>query len=345
MMTKTKLTSDELKSFKKIACENDTKILNALGFEINGNINIQSSCPVHGGDNQTAFSYHLGKCCWSCFTHNCHRKYGNDIIGLCRGLKKTSFQETIDWIREVINSDQFEEVKINREQYNSLYNPPICDKRLEKLDASHDFIKLRRFSEETCKYFESGVSTGGKTYHHRLMVPIRNVAGQLVGITGRSIFDKNNDGWYYPSRFTIDDKFKKLFVKWRNYPKGFNKSIEIYNIDKACATINSTGIAVIVEGPFDCWRLHSYGLKNTVALLGSSMSLNQLALLQKCGAKKLAIALDSDDAGQAAYQRIKNLYGDKIQMSKIFLDKKDPDGLTDDEFNKYVAPQLKVLSK
>jgi hypothetical protein len=43
--------------------------------------------------------------------------------------------------------------------------------------------------------------------------------------------------------------------------------------------------------------------------------------------------------------RIKNLYGDKIQMSKIFLDKKDPDGLTDDEFNKYVAPQLKVLSK
>jgi hypothetical protein len=58
-----RLTSDELKVFKKIACEHDAKILSALGFEINGNINIQSACPVHGGDNKTAFSYHLGKCC------------------------------------------------------------------------------------------------------------------------------------------------------------------------------------------------------------------------------------------------------------------------------------------
>lgn len=345
MITKMRLTSDELKVFKKIACEHDAKILSALGFEINGNINIQSACPVHGGDNKTAFSYHLGKCCWSCFTHNCHQKYGNDIIGLCRGLKKMNFQDTIDWIKEVISSDQFEEIKINKEQYNSLHNPLICDKRLKNLDPTHDFIQLRNFSEETCKYFESGVSVSGKTYHHRLMVPIRNISGELVGITGRSIFEKNNDGWYYPSRFTIDDKFKKLFVKWRNYPKGFNKSIEIYNIDKACSSIQSSGIVVIVEGPFDCWRLHSCGLKNTVALLGSSLSISQFNLLQKCGAKTFAIALDSDDAGQAAYQRIKSLYGDKVKISKIFFDKKDPDSLTDDEFNRYITPQINILTK
>ena len=102
---------------------------------------------------------------------------------------------------------------------------------------------------------------------------------------------------------------------------------------------------VIVEGPFDCWRLHSCGLKNTVALLGSSLSVSQFNLLQKCGAKTFAIALDSDDAGQAAYQRIKSLYGDKVKISKIFFDKKDPDSLTDEEFNRYITPQINILTK
>ena len=344
-MMKTKLTSDELKAFKKIACENDTKILSALGFEVIGSSNIQSSCPVHDGDNQTAFSYHLGKCCWSCFTHGCHRKYGNDIIGLVRGLKKISFQETIDWIQEVIESEEFQQIKVNRSDNTQTFNQPLRDDRLKNLDPLHPFIKSRGFTESICKFFESGVSLKGKTYHHRLMVPIRNINGDLVGITGRSIFEKNLHGWHYPDSFTIDENFRRLFVKWRNYPRGFNKSIEIYNIQNACSSIDESGVAVIVEGPFDCWRFHSYGLKNTVAILGSSMSLNQINMLLKCGAKKLAIALDSDEAGQSAFKRIKNIYGDKIQIYKISMDKKDPDSLTEEEFTKYIVPQIKVLSK
>ena len=163
-----RLTSDELKVFKKIACEHDAKILSALGFEINGNINIQSACPVHGGDNKTAFSYHLGKCCWSCFTHNCHQKYGNDIIGLCRGLKKMNFQDTIDWIKEVISSDQFEEIKINKEQYNSLHNPLICDKKTKKILTQRMILyssvtfqkKLVSILSLECRLVEKHITTG-----------------------------------------------------------------------------------------------------------------------------------------------------------------------------------------
>jgi len=345
MTTKTTLNSEELKIFKKIACENDYKILQALGFEFNGSSAVQQECPVHGGDNQTAFSYHFGKCCWSCFTHGCHHKYGNDIIGLVRGLKKISFSDAIDWIQSVIDSDDFADAIVSRNRQELADNKIISDARLSKLDQNHDFIKSRGFSPELCKFFEAGVSTNGKTYHHRLMIPIRNINGNLVGITGRSIFEKNNLGWYFPEKYTIDETYRKLYGKWRHYPKGFNKSIEIYNIHNAASEIKKTGFAVIVEGPFDCWRMHMYGVRNVVAVMGSSLSNRQADLLQSVGANKLGLMMDSDEAGIKAASRIKSLFNSRFSISKILTDNKDPDMLSREDFESQVLPQIQVLTK
>jgi len=345
MMTKTILNSEEIKIFKKIACENDYKILQALGFEFNGNSSVQQECPVHGGDNPTAFSYHFGKCCWSCFTHGCHQKYGNDIIGLVRGLKQISFAESIEWIQSVIESDDFNDFSITRNRQEIVSNKVISDGRLSKLDKSHQFIKSRGFTEKVCEFFEAGVSLNGKTYHHRLMIPIRNINGDLVGITGRSIFEKNKLGWYFPEKYTIDETYRKLYAKWRHYPKGFNKSIEIYNINNAADEIKSSGFAVVVEGPFDCWRMHMYGIKNVVGIMGSSMSNRQADLLHSVGAVKLGLMLDSDEAGTKAASKIKSLFNSRFSISKILTDNKDPDMLSLEEFNCKVLPQIKVLSK
>lgn len=344
MTTKTtkKLSSDELREFKKIACENDTKIVQALGFEYAGGSSIQQSCPIHGGDNPSAFSYHFGKCCWSCFTHQCHKKLGNDIIGLVRGVLGLSFQDAITWIQEIINSEKFEPFLVEREQ-PKIVNPVLSHDRLKKLDCKHPFIKSRGFTEEIACFFESGVSLFGKTYHHRLMVPIKNQNGDLVGITGRSIFAKNEHGWHYPKNYTISEEFRRLYVKWRNYPKGFNKSIEVYNIHNAKQSIMESGFAVVVEGPFDCWRMHSYGVKNVIAILGSSMSRRQGDILSNNGAKKLALMLDSDEAGIKASLRIKSMFNKEFDVSRILTEQKDPDSVSQEEFDSTIAPQIRAI--
>ena len=339
-----KLNSEEIKLFKIIACSNDIKILTALGIKITGTFSIKQKCPIHNGDNPGAFSYNTDKCCWSCFTHHCEQKYGNDIIGLVRGVLSLSFVESIDWINKIIGSDStnVNEVKIEVEKKKT-FNTAISDARLKKLNKNHPYIKSRDFSIDTCEFFESGVLDKGKYYHHRLMIPIRDLFGNLVGITGRSIYNKNADGWYYPDRFNIDENYKKLFCKWKNYPRGLNKSTELYNIHNSKQEIKDTGICIIVEGPFDCWRLHSFGLNNVVAILGSTMSNRQIETLISCGAKHLLLALDSDKAGKEATQRIQKIFSKTIKISTIILDEKDPEQMKISDYRRIIKPQIEAI--
>ena len=99
---KMSLTSED----KKVICSFDGLLLEKLGFSNITSRGVQQSCPVHDGDNPLAFSYDRGKCCWSCFTHGCHNKHGNDILGLIKAIKKCSFKEAVDWANSVINDPQ-----------------------------------------------------------------------------------------------------------------------------------------------------------------------------------------------------------------------------------------------
>lgn len=330
---------DKIKNLKDIVNFHDIKILEALGIKASNGFGVKQECPVHKGDNPGAFSYNTDKCCWSCFTKHCEQKYGNDMIGLVRGVLSLSFYEAVDWIYRIVDSNEVVS-HIERKEVKKLDNKPISDARLKKLNKDHPYIKSRNFSNETCCFFESGVLDEGKYYHRRLMIPIRNISGDLVGITGRSIYDKNSDGWYYPKQFNIDEKYKKLFSKWKNYPKGLNKSIELYNIHNSKQEIKDTGLCIVVEGPFDCWRFQSFGLKNVVAILGSTMSLKQLNILTTCGATHMLLALDSDKAGKEATQRIHKIFGKTIKISTIMLDSKDPEQMNLSDYERIVKPQI-----
>ena len=125
--------------------------------------------------------------------------------------------------------------------------------------------------------------------------------------------------------------------------EGFNKSIEVYNIHNAKQSIKESGFAVVVEGPFDCWRMHSYGVKNVIAILGSSMSKRQSEILLNSGAKKLALMLDSDEAGVKASLRIKSMFNKEFDISRILTDKKDPDSISMEEFHATIAPQIRAI--
>jgi DNA primase len=89
--------------------------------------------------------------------------------------------------------------------------------------------------------------------------------------------------------------------------------------------------------------MHSYGVKNVIAILGSSMSKRQSEILLNSGAKKLALMLDSDEAGVKASLRIKSMFNKEFDISRILTDKKDPDSISMEEFHTTIAPQIRAI--
>jgi len=334
---------------KKLICSFDGLILEKLGFENITPRGIQQSCPIHQGDNPAAFSYDRSKCCWSCFTHGCHNKFGNDIIGLVRAIRKYNFNEAMDWINLVINDPELTAGYIpNTSQISQIIeNPTIDQSSIERLTKNYSSIEDRQFKESTLIHFQCGVSSlKSKIQHHRLMIPIRNDLGQLIGFTGRSIYKKcERTNAYHPDWVNLDGKYSAIFSKWRHYPKGLNKGIELYNFHEAIDYIRKVGFAVVVEGPFDLWRFWELGVKNCVASYGCSISNQQIKkLAAQC--ECIAICFDDDEAGANGYKKSKVLYGDKIKVEKIALPSgKDPGSLTPNDYNSIIKPQLSVLRK
>ncbi len=84
-------------------------------------------------------------------------------------------------------------------------------------------------------------------------------------------------------------------------PAGFRKALELFNLHRAAAT--ATKAVVLVEGYFDCMRVHQAGFPCVVALMGSSLSAAQeRALLHQF--ERVILMLDGDAAGRAATQAI-----------------------------------------
>lgn len=122
-------------------------------------------------------------------------------------------------------------------------------------------------------------------FRNRLMFPIRDSAGRTVAFTGRSL-DPNDQAKYLNSPET--DLFKKSEI--------------LFGMDRAKDAIRTRGFAVLVEGQFDLILLHQIGFMNTIALSGTALSTQHIALIKRY-ADNLMLALDADRAGLAASAR------------------------------------------
>lgn len=125
-------------------------------------------------------------------------------------------------------------------------------------------------------------------FRQRLMFPIFDHLGNVVGFTGRILDEtKENQGG-----------------KYVNTPQTliYNKSLIIYGLDKAKEEIKKQDLAVFVEGNMDVTTSHQAGIKNVIATSGTALTLEQLKLLQRY-TNNLALSFDADLAGQAAAER------------------------------------------
>ncbi len=121
-------------------------------------------------------------------------------------------------------------------------------------------------------------------FRGRLMFPIRNRSGEVIGFGARALNDEE--------------------PKYLNSPQTalFDKSGTLYGLDLAKDAIREQNLAVIVEGYMDVIGAHQAGFKNVVASLGTALTEKQLGLLKRL-TKRYALALDPDAAGEEATQR------------------------------------------
>ena len=123
-------------------------------------------------------------------------------------------------------------------------------------------------------------------FRHRVMVPIKDRQGRVIGFGGRSL-----DGGE---------------PKYLNSPETelFEKGKHLFGLERASAAIRKDDRAVVVEGYFDVIALHAVGITNAVAALGTALSSQQITQLCRCcESRRLILNFDSDGAGVRAAQR------------------------------------------
>ncbi len=161
------------------------------------------------------------------------------------------------------------------------YAPGRSDRLLKELSAAHSLDQLRlsgliqRNERDSSHYAR---------FRGRVMFPIWNEAGKIVGFGGRALGEEQ--------------------PKYLNSPETplYNKSGVLYALNLARETIRRQGRAVLVEGYMDCIALHQAGVGNAVAVCGTSLTESQVRLLGRF-TKKVVVNFDPDEAGDSATLR------------------------------------------
>lgn len=153
---------------------------------------------------------------------------------------------------------------------------------------------------------------GYDRFRNRLIFPIRDVHGAVVGFTARTLTDDPNE------------------PKYINTPQTplYNKSAVLYGLDRARQAAKKADLAVVVEGNMDVISCHQAGFENTIAVSGTAFTREQLELIQRF-TKRIAVAFDADAAGvRAAEKGIDLAIAEGLQVRVIQLPDgagKDPD--------------------
>jgi DNA primase len=151
-------------------------------------------------------------------------------------------------------------------------------------------------------------------YRHRIMFPILDRRGRVVGFGGRVINSEDSP-------------------KYLNSPETaiFHKSRELYGLYQILAARRSPEHLLVVEGYMDVIGLAQHGIDNAVAALGTAISATHIQLLSRY-TRKIIFCMDGDTAGrQAAWRALEvalPIISDDIRVRFLFLPQgEDPDSL------------------
>lgn len=147
-------------------------------------------------------------------------------------------------------------------------------------------------------------------FRHRLMFPIRNPSGRILGFGGRTLGE---------------DKAKYVNTA---ETEQFKKGLLLYGLDRAKRSIREGGKVLLVEGYFDVLGAAASGIDWSVAGMGTALTPEQARLLGRF-AEDVVVGYDGDEAGEKAYRRsLPLLLAEGLTVRRArFGEGEDPDSL------------------
>ncbi|MDD9331774.1 MAG: DNA primase [Wolbachia sp.] len=274
--------------------------------------NFAGLCPFHH-EKTPSFSVSNTRGLYYCF--GCSA-YGDafEFISQTEGL---SFKEAVERLAPIAGVELPKNLNIIKED-NKLFSALSLSANwfFQKNQSILGYLKQRNISSEIINKFKIGYapSSGLKEYlnsvgiedktlidvglknknfrdyfYDRLMFPIYNVTGKVIGFGGR-VFNSKQQPKY------LNSPESQLFKKKEN----------LYGLNFALSEIRKKQHIFVVEGYMDVIALHQAGISNTVAPLGTAISAEQIKNLWRF-AKEISICMDGDSSGYNAAIRVAEL--------------------------------------
>jgi DNA primase len=279
-------------------------------------------CPFHE-EKTPSFSVNPVEKLYYCF--GCGK--GGDVISFVRETEGLDFVGAVEWLADRFRvpieveeaSPRVEAERRRRERMYAVLEQTAAyfERRLWEGDAGapvREYLAGRGLGEEIAKEFRLGLSPGrgladkarergftldelksaglvttrGTDYFpQRLMFPLADARGRIVGFQARKLSD--------------DDP---LHGKYVNSPEGdlFHKSAILYGLHLAKTAVGKQDFAAIVEGNTDVIALRQAGFEPVVASMGTALTERHLRELGRL-TKRLYLCFDADAAGQDATLR------------------------------------------
>ena len=221
-------------------------------------------------------------------------KYYMNNINSKEGLEARKYLDKRGITSEIIKEFN---IGLATDKPSDLYN--ILNKKNYSLD---ELDKLGLVNKYNLDVFD--------TFQNRIIIPIEDIKGQIVGFTGRIYHNEKDIAKYINTKETII----------------FKKGNILFNFHNARNYIREKKQAILVEGNMDAIKLSAKGIKNVIALMGVALSKEQIIILKKLNVP-IILMLDNDSAGlNATFKNGELLSKNGIEVLVVRLkDAKDPD--------------------
>ena len=238
------------------------------------------------------------------------------------------------------NTDEGKSVGLEYFRERGFLNPIIERFQLgyspSKWEAFTDYAKQNGYDPEFLEKVGFSIKRQNgeyyDRYHGRVMFPIHNLTGKVIGFGGRIL---------------QSDPEKKL-AKYQNSPESeiYQKKETLYGIYFAKSAIVNKDECILVEGYFDVLRMHQLGIENVVASSGTSLTIEQIRLVKRY-TRNITMLYDGDAAGlHAALRGTDMILAEGMNVRVVVLPPEhDPDSFgkeyPTEEVVKYLANNAK----
>ena len=234
-------------------------------------------------------------------------KYFQNYLNTKDGEEALKYLKSRNFSNDIIKEFEFGLSPKNNMLYSFLNKKEYKDADIEKTSL----ISLEKYTHDV--------------FNDRIMIPIHDLEGNVLGFTGRIYKDSNNPKY-------INSKESEIFKKGKI----------LFNFHRAKNHVRNARELIIVEGNMDALKMYASGFKNVIALMGTALTSDQVDAIKKLRCKVI-LMMDNDSAGKLGmYQNGNILVKSGIVPEIVLLSgAKDPD----EYLNKYGVEKLENLIK